>query len=209
MHQLFAHASLISTLVEPNRSMLDFVIAQWRMGKGQGNQCQSLNVLRKFRESSEKVLRKSWEISYKVLRKSWESPGKVLKTLCENSRKINCRHKQFERKNWRKKWLFSFFSLPQYVFFFKILCFLSKKGIFLLICFIFFFHFFFGFGLVWPGKVLLDWQVRGNLEISGYKRTNTRPTNSQPPDIRAIQISFVGLGGQGKSGVWWKGNICS
>ena len=33
MYQLFAHAALISTLVEPNRSMLDFVIAQWQMGK--------------------------------------------------------------------------------------------------------------------------------------------------------------------------------
>ena len=37
-------------------------------------------------------------------------------------------------------------------------------------------------------------------------RTNTQPTE-QPPKYRAIQIYFVGLGGQGISEVWQKKQI--
>ena len=61
------------------------------------------------------------------------------------------------------------------------------------------------FCLVWsgPGKVLLEWQVRVNLEIlCTSKQTNEQPTNPHPPEYRAILIFFDGQGGQGKSGGW-------
>ena len=70
----------------------------WRRNQGQGNQCQTLNVLKKDRAIPEKVL-----ISpEKVLRKSQGSPGKVQGKSQESPERVTRKSQESPEKFLRK-----------------------------------------------------------------------------------------------------------
>ena len=141
-------------------------------------------------ESTEKFLRKPWEIPEKVLRKFSESPQKdlrksekVIRKSWESPGKVLGKSWESPEKCLRKSWESHWKAV----------------------------------GKSWesPEKVLRkSWENRfffwlggqGNMENLWEKEKK----KNQPPKYRDIKISFVGLGGEGESGVWQKeelGNV--